>query len=153
MRSEVVIVLTGSSDSDSEVANRSTEEFDIGVVAAEPVKRVRVWSSYRAIRVQLVLMSQVVRRIQLLWHQPMRKILSIFTQKYHHSKHGVHFCYINFSPTMNFIHNYIIIYIIYYIIYIYIILYIFILYYIYLYQIEGNVIVFLMVHFSMFLSR
>ena len=76
------------------------------------MKKVRVWSSFfevreRAIRVirriQLVLVSQVLRRIQLLWYQAMRKILSIFCTEYHHSKHGGHNCYINFSPTMNFI--------------------------------------------------
>ena len=153
MRSEVDSFLTGERDcrfvassSDSEVARRI-----IGVAGAEPLKKVRVWSSFiegsegendkrevreRAIRViwriQLVLVSQVVRRIQLLWYQAMRKILSIFTQKYHHSKHGVHNCSINFSLTMNFIYNYII-----FILYIYIIL----LYYYYIiiiYQIEGT---------------
>ena len=55
------------------------------------MKKVRVRSSFmrvvreRAIRVnwriQLVLVSQVVRRIQLLWYQAMRKILSIFHTK------------------------------------------------------------------------
>ena len=53
MRSEVVSFLTGEQDcqfvassSDSEVAKGSTEEFDIGVAGAEPVKKVRVWSSF-----------------------------------------------------------------------------------------------------------
>ena len=53
MRSEVVSFLTGereaqfvASSSDSEVANGTTEEFDIGVAGAEPVKKVRVWSSF-----------------------------------------------------------------------------------------------------------
>ena len=53
MRSEVVSFLTGKRDcqfvassSDSELANGSTEEFDIGVAGAEPVKKVRVWSSF-----------------------------------------------------------------------------------------------------------
>ena len=56
------------------------------------MKKARVWSSFiegsegeRAIRViwriQLVLVSQVVRRIQLLWCQAMRMILSIFHTK------------------------------------------------------------------------
>ena len=35
-----------ASSSDSEVANESTEEFDIGVAGAEPVKKARVWSSF-----------------------------------------------------------------------------------------------------------
>ena len=56
-----------ASSSDSEVANGSTEELDIGVAGTGPgpVKKVRVWSSEvreRAIRViwriQLVLVSQ-----------------------------------------------------------------------------------------------
>ena len=42
-----------------------------------------------------------------------------FTQKYHHSKHGIHNCYINFSPTMKTL---------YIVIYIYIILYIYLYY-------------------------
>ena len=53
MRSEVVSFLTGereaqfvASSSDSEVANGTTEEFDIGVARAEPVNKVRVWSSF-----------------------------------------------------------------------------------------------------------
>ena len=53
MRSEIVSFLTGeqeaqfvASSSDSEVANGTTEEFDIGVAGAEPVKKVRVWSSF-----------------------------------------------------------------------------------------------------------
>ena len=53
MGSEVVNFLTGEQDcqfvassSDSEVAKGSTEEFDIGVAGAEPVKNVRVWSSF-----------------------------------------------------------------------------------------------------------
>ena len=53
MRSEVVSFLTGereaqfvASSSDSEVANGTTEEFDIGVAGAETVKKVRVWSSF-----------------------------------------------------------------------------------------------------------
>ena len=58
----------------------------------------------------------------------MRKILSIFHTKYHHSVYGVHNCYINCSPTMNFILCYIIY------VYIYIFIYIFIyIYYIYIY--------------------
>ena len=35
-----------ASSSDSEVANGNTEESDIGVAGAEPVKKVRVWSSF-----------------------------------------------------------------------------------------------------------
>ena len=53
MRSEVVSFLTGereaqfvASSSDSEVANETTEELNIGVAGAEPVKKVRVWSSF-----------------------------------------------------------------------------------------------------------
>ena len=56
------------------------------------MKKVRVWSSFierevregaiRVIwRIQLVLVSQVVRRIQLLWYLAMRKMLSIFHTK------------------------------------------------------------------------
>ena len=91
MRSEVISFLTGereaqfvASSSDSEVANGTTEEFDIGVAGAEPVKKVRIWSSFiegRAIRViwriQLVLVSLVLRTIKLLWYQALRKIPSI----------------------------------------------------------------------------
>ena len=95
MRSEVISFLIGereaqfvASSSDSEVANGTTEEFDIGVAGAEPVKKVRIWSSFiegRAIRViwriQLVLVSLVLRRIKLLWYQALRKIPSIFHKK------------------------------------------------------------------------
>ena len=35
-----------ASSSDSEVANGSTDDFDIGVAGAEPVKKQRVWSSF-----------------------------------------------------------------------------------------------------------
>ena len=114
MRSEVISFLTGereaqfvASSSDSEVANGTTEEFDIGVAGAEPAKKVRIWSSFiegRAIRViwriQLVLVSLVLRRIKLLWYQAEEDTeyfshKSIITQSNN--------CYINFSPTMNFI--------------------------------------------------
>ena len=72
------------------VASSSDSEVAIG--STEPLKKVRVfWSSFiegsegesvRVIwRIQLVLVSQVVRRIQLLWYQAMRKILSIFHTK------------------------------------------------------------------------
>ena len=88
-----------ASSRNSEVANGSTEELDSDVAGAGPVKKVRDWPSFiegsegeRAIRViwriQLVLVSEVVGRIQLLCYQVVRTILNIFTQKYHHSKQG-----------------------------------------------------------------
>ena len=98
MRSEVVSFLTCeracpfvASSRNSEVGNGSTEERDSGVAGAGPVKKVRVWSSFiegsegksnkSDWRIQLVLVSEVVGRIQLLWYQAVRTSLSIFHTK------------------------------------------------------------------------
>ena len=122
MRSEVVSFLTGereaqfvASSSDSEVANELLEEFDIGVAGAEAVKKVRVLSSIfegsegesdkNDLENTASVIESSIEMNTTIMVSSYEEDSEYFSHKssYHHSKHGVHNCYMNFSPTMNFI--------------------------------------------------
>ena len=84
-----------SSSSDSEVANGSTEELDIGVAGAGPVKKVRVWSSFIDGSEGESDDSDVENTASVSESSSEKDSEYFSHKKYHHSKYGVHNWYVN----------------------------------------------------------
>ena len=112
-----------ASSSDSEVANGSTDELNIGVAGAEPVKKVRVWSSFSEGQSDKSDLENTASVSESSSEENTTILVSSYEEDSEYIsrsiitliKHGVHNCYINFNCTMNFILYFVIAIYLYYI--------------------------------------